>query len=113
MARASENWEMTRILCAAAVALAVSLPAAAESPKAHALAQLIGLDGKELGTADFSQTGRGVLIVLELRSLPPGTHGVHIHGAGACDPKKHFASAGGHLSLDPQILEQRPHGYFA
>jgi len=104
---------MQRMLCGAAMALVVSAPAAAESPKAHALAHVVALDGRELGTADLSQTGRGVLIVLDLHGLPPGAHGVHIHAAGSCEPKKHFASAGGHLSLDPEVLEQRPHGYFA
>jgi len=104
---------MQRMLCAAAITLVISASAAGESPKTHALAHVIGLDGSELGTADLSQTGRGVLIVLDLHGLPPGAHGVHIHAAGSCEPRNHFASAGGHLSLDPEVLEQRPHGYFA
>ena len=95
------------------VACLLAAPAAAESNKAHAVANVVGLDGKELGTAELSQTGRGVLIELNLHGLPPGEHGVHVHAVGACDPKTHFASAGPHLSVDPQILEPRPHGYFA
>jgi Cu-Zn family superoxide dismutase len=74
---------------------------------------MIGLDGKELGTAELSQTGRGVLIALDLHGLPPGEHGVHVHAVGVCDPKSRFTSAGLHLSVDPQILTPRAHGYFA
>ena len=87
-------------------------PAAAESAKAHATAKFIGLDGKNLGSAELSQTGRGVLIVLDLHGLPPGPHGVHVHAIGVCDPKTHFASSGSHLSVDPEVLSPRPHGYF-
>jgi Cu-Zn family superoxide dismutase len=88
-------------------------PALAESTKPHAVAKMIGLDGKELGKVELSQTGRGVLIALDLHGLPPGGHGVHVHAVGVCDPKSRFASAGPHLSVDPQILTPRAHGYFA
>ena len=88
-------------------------PVSAESVKTHAEAELIGLDGKPLGTAELSQTGRGVLVALDLHGIPPGEHGVHVHAVGACDAKIHFASAGSHLSVDPQILSPRAHGYFA
>lgn len=104
---------MHRVLGAGLIASLFVVPASAESVKAHAAAKLIGLDGNELGSAELSQTGRGVLIALDLHGTPPGAHGVHIHAVGACDPKTHFASAGPHLSLDPQILAPRAHGYFA
>lgn len=104
---------MPRISCAIAIALALGAPAVAESVKAHATAKLIGLDGRQLGTAEFSQTGRGVLIALDLHGLPSGEHAVHVHAVGVCDGKTRFSSAGPHLSVDPQILEPRAHGYFA
>jgi Cu-Zn family superoxide dismutase len=104
---------MRNVLGAVLIACLFVEPTHAESAKAHAVATVIGLDGKELGAAEFSQTGRGVLIALDLHRLPPGMHAVHIHATGACDPKEHFASAGPHLSLDPQILTPRAHGYFA
>src|SRR5262249_36155072 len=88
-------------------------PAGAESTKPRAVATMIGLDGKALGMAELRQTPRGVLITLDLHGLPPGEHAVHVHAVGACETKTHFASAGPHLSVDPQILTPRAHGYFA
>ena len=55
------------ILCLACV---MAGPAGA-APKAHAVARLAGLDGKPLGTADFSAVNRGVLIVLDLHDSGP------------------------------------------
>ena len=104
---------MRRLFSAIAVAALVAGSATAESSKPHAVAKMFGLDGKDLGTVELSQTGRGVLITLDLHGLPPGEHAVHVHAVGACEPKTHFASAGPHLSVDPQILTPRAHGYFA
>ena len=95
-------------IVAVVVAALATGPTHAESQKARAVANIVGLDGKSIGVADFTQTARGVLVELDLRGLPPGPHAVHIHGSGSCDPRQHFASAGPHLSLEP-----RAHGYFA
>ena len=84
------------------------LPALAAA-KAHAVARLAGLDGKALGSADFSAVNHGVLIVLDLHDLPPGPHGVHLHVSGNCDAKSGFTKAGPILSLTPGKL----HGYLA
>ena len=84
------------------------LPALAAA-KAHAVARLAGLDGKALGSADFSAVNHGVLVVLDLRDLPPGAHGVHLHVSGNCDAKSGFTKAGPILSLTPGKL----HGYLA
>jgi Cu-Zn family superoxide dismutase len=84
------------------------LPALAAA-KAHAVARLAGLDGKALGSADFSAVNHGVLIVLDLHDLPPGAHGVHLHVSGNCDAKSGFTRAGPILSLTPGKL----HGYLA
>src|SRR5262249_11098388 len=56
----------------------------------------------------LQQTSHGVLVELDLHSLPPGPHAVHIHHSGACDAAKSFATAGPHFALEP-----RAHGYFA
>jgi Cu-Zn family superoxide dismutase len=104
---------MRRLAGAIVIALMVVRPAVAESAKPNAAAKMIALDGREVGTVELSQTGRGVLIALDLHGLPPGEHGVHVHAVGLCDPKNHFASAGPHLSVDPQIFTPRAHGYFA
>lgn len=79
------------------------------APRAHAVAKIKGLDGKLLGTADFSAINNGVLIVLDLQGLPPGPHGVHLHASGNCDAKSGFTKAGPILTLDPK----RRHGYLA
>jgi Cu-Zn family superoxide dismutase len=94
----------------ASTALLLLLPARSgcDTLKAHAIADVVGLDGSSLGHADFSQTNHGVLIEANLHGLPPGPHAMHIDNVGTCDPKKQFASAGSHLSFEP-----RAHGYFA
>ena len=86
--------------------LAVPVQAA---PKAHAVAKIKGLDGKLLGTADFSAINNGVLIVLDLQGLTPGPHGVHLHASGTCDAKSGFTKAGPILTLNPK----KRHGYLA
>jgi len=95
-----------RVLCVVLLAAGFAAPVSAAS-KAHAVAKLIDLDGKDVGRADFTQVLRGVLIEIEVRSLPPGGHAIMVHATGACDPKKQFTSAGPDLDLDPP----RPHGY--
>lgn len=98
------------VLLAALMLLPVPLagPALAAA-KAHAVARLVSLEGKALGTADFSAVNHGVLIVLDLHGLPPGAHGVHLHVSGNCDAKSGFTRAGPILSLAPG----RKHGYLA
>jgi len=99
---------MTRTLALLTALALLALPAAA-AQKAHAVARLTGLDGKALGTAEFSAVNHGVLIVLDLHDLPPGAHGVHLHVSGNCDAKSGFTKAGPILSLVPG----KQHGYLA
>jgi superoxide dismutase, Cu-Zn family len=49
-------------------------------------------DGQDAGTATFTEATAGVLIKLQLKGLPPGWHGIHVHDDGKCDGD--FASAG-------------------
>jgi len=37
-------------------------------------------------------------MILELTGIPAGSHGIHIHEKGICDPVGGFASAGVHYS---------------
>ena len=76
----------------AALALAFSQPAAAQTAKAS----FKTADGKDAGTAELIQTPAGVLVRLSVKSLPPGEHAFHIHGTGKCEPP--FTSAGGHFN---------------
>jgi Cu-Zn family superoxide dismutase len=78
-------------IVAASVTLA-ALPAAAQTAKAA----LKDVKGKDVGSAQLTQTPNGVLIQLAIKGLPPGEHAFHIHGVGKCEPP--FTSAGGHFN---------------
>lgn len=79
------------------------------APKPRAIAHLVGLDGKPMGSADFRATAHGILIEFDLTGLSPGPHGMHLHVSGNCDPKTGFTSAGPILTLIPG----KQHGYLA
>lgn len=76
----------TVVLAAASV-----LPCHAAGEKA--VADVLSRDGKDLGRAKFSETTAGILIKLQLKGLPAGEHGFHIHETGKCEGD--FKSAGG------------------
>jgi Cu-Zn family superoxide dismutase len=81
---------------AALLAAGLALPAAAQSAKA----MLKDKNGKDVGTAELSQTPAGVLLKLSLKGLPAGERAFHIHAVGKCEPP--FESAGGHFNPDHQ-----------
>ncbi|MEX0803373.1 MAG: superoxide dismutase family protein [Candidatus Binatia bacterium] len=61
---------------------------------------MLNADRKEVGEATLRETPNGVLIRVQLRQKPPGisagTHAIHIHEVGKCEPP--FKSAGGHFN---------------
>jgi superoxide dismutase, Cu-Zn family len=73
------------------------------APTPAARADIKAADGKDVGTADFTQTRNGVRIVLALKGLPPGERAMHLHAVGKCEPP--FTSAGPHFNP-----EQKKHG---
>ena len=79
-------------LTAASFVAAAALPAAAQS----ASAALKNAEGKEVGSANLTQTPHGVLINLSVKGMPAGEHAFHIHAVGKCEPP--FTSAGGHFN---------------
>ena len=77
--------------------LLVATAACSESNSAQA--QLKDPGGRVVGEASLTATSDagGVEIYLRVHDLPPGTHGVHIHDVGRCDPPE-FTSAAGHFN---------------
>jgi Cu-Zn family superoxide dismutase len=65
----------------------------------RATAKLVNAAGVEVGTATLNPTVRGtaVQINITLSKLPPGTHALHVHNVGRCDPPD-FTSAGPHFN---------------
>jgi Cu-Zn family superoxide dismutase len=72
-----------------------SMPA--EKDPLSAGAALKDKDGKDVGVATLIQTDEGLRIAVTGYRLPPGTHGIHIHAVGECQPPD-FASAGAHFN---------------
>src|SRR5476651_325489 len=81
------------VLCLC-VTMAFSRPGAGDLA---ATAEMLGADGKKLGTATFTETAVGVKIHVQLANLPPGTHAMHIHNVGECHGPD-FKSSGPHFN---------------
>jgi superoxide dismutase, Cu-Zn family len=60
-------------------------------------AELKNTSGQTVGTANFTQAGNVVRILVEAKGLPPGPHAVHVHAVGKCEPPD-FSSAGPHFN---------------
>jgi Cu-Zn family superoxide dismutase len=71
---------------------------------ATATATLRDLAGGRVGTATFTDTYSGVLVVATVTGLGLGAHGVHIHAVGKCESP--FMTAGSHFNPD-----NRKHGF--
>ena len=83
-----------RIIRAAAVAFAIA--PCVSSAADMASAELINIDGAIVGKVTFEQTPTGVLMSVDVRGLPPGAHGIHLHATGSCAPD--FKAATGHIN---------------
>ena len=85
---------MKLVVASALALLALTSAASAQSGKAT----LKDAAGKEVGSAQLSQTPHGVLVRLTLKGIPAGEHAFHIHQTGKCEPP--FTTAGGHFNPD-------------
>lgn len=77
-----------------AVVAAFALVAAGDAVAAGgtASAEIKLANGNSAGTVTLTEMAAGVLLKIDLKGLPPGTHGFHVHEAGKCEGD--FASAG-------------------
>src|SRR5258707_12790162 len=73
--------------------------AAKPAPK-PVVVEIKNASGQSVGTATLTDAAPGVRIKLDIRSLPPGEHSIHIHQVAKCDPPD-FKSAGPHFSGMP------------
>lgn len=97
---------MKRAMVATAVVLVLGGCASLTQPAAGktAVAEVKNANGQTVGLATFTEVPGGVRIVMDVKGLPPGTKGVHIHEVGKCEGPQ-FTSAGGHFNPD-----KKPHG---
>ena len=80
--------------------LAMALPAGAAKKDKGVVVALKTGTGQDAGTATFSAgKGGGVKLVLDLKNVPAGEHGVHIHQNPTCEGPD-FKTAGGHFNPD-------------
>jgi len=66
-------------------------------PQEAATAEMLGMNGKPIGTLRLTQESDGVRLSGRLTGLPAGPHALHIHATGQCHGPD-FKSAGGHFN---------------
>ncbi len=86
---------MRRLALTMAVFALLTLPATAQT--AGATAVMMDQSGTNLGTLTLMDMDGGVHVAGELKGVPNGEHGFHIHETGACDAAGKFESAGAHF----------------
>lgn len=69
----------------------------AEAAEAGVRTAIVNTEGKTIGEASFAEEPGGVRIRLQLKGIPAGTHGFHVHETGKCSPPD-FTSAGPHFN---------------
>jgi len=52
-------------------------------------------DGTDVGRATAREVEGGIRFTADVKGLPPGTHGLHVHTTGRCEPPD-FQTAGPH-----------------
>jgi Cu-Zn family superoxide dismutase len=72
-------------------------PSAANPAAKPVVVDIKNAAGQSIGTATLTDAAPGVRIKLDIRSLPPGEHSIHIHQVPKCEPPD-FKSAGPHFS---------------
>ncbi len=86
---------MKKYVTYACAALLLSAQSAAAQEMS---ADLLGNDGKTIGTVKFNEGPHGVVIHVQAKGLTPGAHGMHFHSVGDCSDHQHFKAAAGHIT---------------
>lgn len=69
-------------------------------------AHLVNHENARIGDVVAWQGQNGIVIEIDVRDLPPGGHGLHLHSRGDCSDIGAFKASGGHITKDEQ-----PHGF--
>ena len=88
------------LLLAGAMLVYLTAPAASSTPAPAGkpvVVEIKNAAGQSVGTATLTDAAPGVRIKLDVRSLPPGEHSIHIHQVAKCDAPD-FKTAGPHFS---------------
>jgi Cu-Zn family superoxide dismutase len=109
---------MTRLLFVAAVLLIASAGGARAAKPVKVTMSFITVDGvgKPAGTITLKETKDGVTLDTDLKGLPPGEHGFHVHEKGSCEPadkegkKTAGQAAGGHFDPEATKAHKGPAG---
>lgn len=89
-----------RVAMVGLAVLAMAVSAGAAKKDKGVVVQLKTGAGQDAGTATFSPgKGGAVKLVLDLKNVSSGEHGVHIHQNPACEGPD-FTTAGGHFNPD-------------
>ena len=58
------------------------------------------IGGRDVGVVILTETPDGLTLAVSVSGLKPGSHGIHLHEAGLCDPSgaEPFESAGAHVN---------------
>jgi Cu-Zn family superoxide dismutase len=110
---------MRSLVFTALTLLGMTLPAMAGSPKRLKVTlSFITADGvgQPAGTVTIKETKDGVTLQTDLKGLPPGEHGFHVHEKASCEPadkdgkKTAGQGAGGHFDPDATKAHKGPGG---